>query len=96
MILLNKYSIFYYIEYGLFLDFALTGTVRSMEINTYGQGTWEGFGSAGNYWEATIRVTDIENVRYTDKKMIWLETSRSTANLRDARLNLSSAGRRPG
>jgi hypothetical protein len=49
MVLLNKYSLFCYIEYGLYLDYALTGTVRSLEINTYGQRTREGFGSAGNY-----------------------------------------------
>lgn len=41
---------------------AVKGVVSSIEMNTYGQGltgTFEGFGSAGNYWEAIICFTDI-------------------------------------
>jgi len=53
------------------IDYAITGTVRSVELNTYGQGTREGFGSAGNYWEATVEVADVAIVRYSDKKTIW-------------------------
>jgi len=53
------------------IDYSITGAVRSVELNTYGQGTREGFGSAGNYWEATIEVSDIAIVRYSDRKKIW-------------------------
>jgi|GEM_PF-1528485 len=53
------------------VDYEITGTVRSVEMNTYGQGTREGFGSAGNYWEATIELSDVAIVRFSDKKTIW-------------------------
>ncbi|HYA88081.1 MAG TPA: hypothetical protein VEI57_13580 [Nitrospirota bacterium] len=53
------------------IDYAITGTVRSVELNTYGQGTREGFGSAGNYWEATIEMSDVRILRYSDNKAIW-------------------------
>jgi hypothetical protein len=42
---------------------ALTGRLGAVEIDTYGRGlsgTFEGFGSAGNYWEARVRFVDLE------------------------------------
>jgi len=53
------------------LDYTITGTVRSVELNTYGQGTREGFGSAGNYWEATIELGDVTVVRSRDNATVW-------------------------
>lgn len=40
----------------------IRGSVKSIEMNTYGHGlsgSFEGFGSAGNYWEAEILLSDI-------------------------------------
>ena len=36
-------------------DLILTGKVERVVLNTFGHGTKEGFGSAGDYWEATDR-----------------------------------------
>jgi hypothetical protein len=52
-------------------DYTVTGAVRSVELNTYGQGTREGFGSAGNYWEVTLELGDIVIVRSRDNAMVW-------------------------
>lgn len=52
-------------------EYTVTGSVRAIELNTYGQGTREGFGSAGNYWEATIELTDVTVVRTSDRAVVW-------------------------
>jgi len=44
-------------------DLLLTGQVERVILNTYGRGTKEGFGSAGNYWEATVFFS---NIKLTD------------------------------
>jgi hypothetical protein len=44
-------------------DLLLTGQVECVILNTYGHGTKEGFGSAGNYWEATVFFS---NIKLTD------------------------------
>ena len=44
-------------------DLLLTGKVERVILNTYGHGTKEGFGSAGNYWEATVSFS---NIKLTD------------------------------
>ncbi|MFH1582013.1 MAG: hypothetical protein ABIC39_08130 [Pseudomonadota bacterium] len=54
-------------------DLKITGTISSIELNTYGQGlrgTFEGFGSSGNYWESEIVLSDVMVV---DRKqtIIW-------------------------
>jgi hypothetical protein len=41
-------------------DLVLTGKVERVLLNTYGHGTKEGFGSAGNYWEATVFFSNIQ------------------------------------
>lgn len=49
-------------EKGTQVSLAIRGTISSIEMNTYGRGltgTFEGYGSAGNYWEAEISFTDI-------------------------------------
>jgi hypothetical protein len=48
--------------------FFLSGTIRSIELNTYGRGlggSMEGAGSSGNYWEAEIVFDDVV---ITDRK----------------------------
>jgi hypothetical protein len=52
-------------------DYTITGTVRSVELNTYGQGTREGFGSAGNYWEASVELGEVVIVRSRDNATVW-------------------------
>ncbi|MBI5211031.1 MAG: hypothetical protein HY927_13760 [Elusimicrobia bacterium] len=38
-------------------DLLVTGKVDEVVLNTYGGGTKEGFGSAGKYWEAVVRLS---------------------------------------
>jgi len=52
-------------------EFTLGGTVQVVTLNTYGHGSKEGWGSAGNYWEATVEFT---NLRLTDNRtghLLW-------------------------
>jgi hypothetical protein len=50
-------------------EFALSGTVKTVTLNTFGNGTVEGFGTAGNYWEAKVAFTDLRFSR--GGKVIW-------------------------
>jgi hypothetical protein len=52
-------------------DYTVSGVVRSVELNTYGQGTREGFGTAGNYWEATVELADVAIIRSSDNAAVW-------------------------
>jgi hypothetical protein len=56
---------------GSAADYMVTGAVKSVELNTYGQGTREGFGSAGNYWEAKIVMSDVAIVRTAGHATLW-------------------------
>lgn len=50
------------------VDLVLRGAIKSIELNTYGRGLkgkWEGYGSAGNYWEARLELTA---VRLADRR----------------------------
>ncbi|MDD5711217.1 MAG: hypothetical protein PHY31_00500 [Smithellaceae bacterium] len=52
---------------------AITGTVKSVEMNTYGRvltGMFEGFGSAGNYGEANIIFSNV-TVQDAKGKIVW-------------------------
>jgi hypothetical protein len=40
-------------------DYTLTGVLKSVTLNTYGHGTVEGYGSAGNYWEARVEFAEV-------------------------------------
>ena len=51
--------------------YTVTGSVQTVELNTYGQGTREGFGSAGNYWEATIKLGNVVIIRSRDNVTVW-------------------------
>ena len=51
-------------------DYVISGTLRSVELNTYGQGTREGWGSAGNYWEAEVVLSDVVIAR-ADGTVLW-------------------------
>jgi hypothetical protein len=52
----------------------ITGNVKSVEMNTYGRGLsgrFEGYGSAGNYWEANIVLTNISVYDVRKDKILW-------------------------
>ena len=52
-------------------DFTLAGTVRSVAVDTYGHGTVEGFGSAGDYWEARIVFAGLRLVETRSGRVLW-------------------------
>ncbi|MDI6687235.1 MAG: hypothetical protein QME06_03340 [Desulfobacterales bacterium] len=64
-------------------DLKISGTISSIELNTYGQGlrgAFEGFGSSGNYWESEIVLSDVTVV---DRKqtIIWKGNVRQYSKL---------------
>jgi len=50
-------------------ELLFSGTVKTVTLNTFGNGTVEGFGTAGNYWEATVVFTDLRLSRAG--KLLW-------------------------
>lgn len=55
------------------MDIKITGSVTSIQLNTFGRGlkgTFEGFGSSGNYWEAEITLSDVI-VYDKNQNMLW-------------------------
>ncbi len=52
-------------------DLLLTGKVAQIVLNTYGRGTREGLGSAGNYWEATLLYSDIQLRNLRAGRIVW-------------------------
>ncbi len=62
-------------------DYIIAGAVQSVELNTYGQGTKEGFGSAGNYWEAEIVLSDVSIIRAADNTTLWTGNIRQYCKL---------------
>jgi len=59
----------------------LTGKVERIVLNTYGRGTKEGFGSAGDYWEASVYFSDIVLEDNISKKVYWSGNLQSYAKL---------------
>ena len=51
--------------------FTLAGTVRSVTLNTYGHGTVEGFGSAGDYWDARVDFAGLRLVETRTGRVLW-------------------------
>ncbi len=49
----------------------ISGRVASVEINTYGRGTVEGFGGAGDYWEATVIFKDMVFEDLLSHRVLW-------------------------
>ena len=41
-------------------DYVITATIEKIIINTFGRGTMEGFGSAGDYWEAKVLFSNVK------------------------------------
>lgn len=68
-------------DYAKLNDLLLSGKVERVVLNTYGQGTIEGFGSAGNYWEATVYFSDIKLKETGSDRVIWEGELKSYAKL---------------
>lgn len=65
-------------------DLMLTGKVERVILNTYGHGTKEGFGSAGDYWEATVLFSNIQLRDMRSNKVFKPDTIQSYAKLKDS------------
>ena len=65
-------------------DLMLTGKVERVILNTYGYGTKEGFGSAGDYWEATVLFSNIQLRDMRSNKVFKPDTIQSYAKLKDS------------
>ena len=65
-------------------DLMLTGTVERVILNTYGHGTKEGFGSAGNYWEATVLLSGIQLKDMRSNRVFRINDIQSYAKLEDS------------
>lgn len=65
-------------------DLMLTGEVQRVILNTYGHGTREGFGSAGDYWEATVFFSNIRLRDMRSNKVFLLDDIKSYAKLQDS------------
>jgi hypothetical protein len=65
-------------------DLLLTGKVERVTLNTYGYGTKEGFGSAGNYWEATVFFSNIQLKHMRSNKVFWIDDVQGYAKLENS------------
>lgn len=52
-------------------ELELRGRLQRVDLHTYGKGTKEGFGSAGDYWEATLSLEDLELRERTTGRVLW-------------------------
>lgn len=52
-------------------ELELRGRLRTVVLNTYGKGTKEGFGSAGDYWEATVKFEGLELRDRRSGALLW-------------------------
>jgi len=52
-------------------EFTLTGTVQAITLDTYGHGSTEGFGTAGNYWEATVEFSGLRLTENRTGRLLW-------------------------
>lgn len=62
-------------------DLLISGRVDRIVINTFGRGTIEGFGSAGNYWEATVYISDIQVKDLRSGTVLWQGNINSYAKM---------------
>jgi hypothetical protein len=69
-------------------EFTLTGTVQTVTMNTYGHGSLEGFGSAGNYWEATVAFTDLRLTENRTGRLLWQGDQEGYAKLTPCPLHM--------
>ena len=69
-------------------EFILEGTVRVVTVNTYGHGSKEGFGTAGNYWESTVAFTDLKLAETATGRVLWEGTQEGFARLTPCPLHM--------
>ncbi len=62
-------------------DYLLTGNVGKVDLNTYGRGTTDGHGSAGNYWESTVRYSRMSFRDAKTDRILWEGSLTSYAKL---------------
>jgi len=65
-------------------ELLLTGKVKRVILNTYGHGTKEGYGSAGNYWEATVFFSNVTLNNMRSNKVIWAGDIQGYAKLENS------------
>jgi len=51
--------------------FTLAGTLEVVTLHTYGHGSKEGFGTAGNYWEAKVEFADLQLTETGTGRVLW-------------------------
>ena len=52
-------------------EFSLAGTLEAVTLDTYGHGTVEGFGSAGDYWEAKVEFAHVRLTETRTGRVLW-------------------------
>ena len=51
-------------------------------LNTFGRGTFEGFGSAGDYWESKVSFSEIKLESTSKDKILFIEKMETYAKLK--------------
>jgi len=69
-------------------ELMLTGKVQRVILNTYGHGTKEGYGSAGNYWEATVVFSNVSLHDRRSNKVLWAGDIQGYAKLENSAAKL--------
>ena len=52
-------------------EYTLAGTLQTVTLDTYGHGTVEGFGSAGDYWDATVAFSRVRLTETRTGRVLW-------------------------
>jgi hypothetical protein len=69
-------------------DFILEGTVQVVTMNTYGHGSKEGFGTAGNYWESKVEFTGLRLAEAATGRVLWEGVQEGYARLTPCPLHM--------
>jgi hypothetical protein len=68
--------------------YLLGGTVRVVTMDTYGHGSKEGFGSAGNYWEAKVEFSELKLTEALTGRVLWEGSQEGYARLTPCPLHM--------
>ena len=69
-------------------DILVSGSIEKIILNTYGRGTVEGFGSAGDYWEAKILLEDVTVTDQRSDEILYQGEIETYAKLRPCPVQL--------
>ncbi|MBN1521267.1 MAG: hypothetical protein JW928_01940 [Candidatus Aureabacteria bacterium] len=69
-------------------DYLVTARIEKIILNTFGRGTVEGFGSAGDYWEARIFFSDITVKETHAEKILFHGNTETYAKLKPCPVKL--------